>query len=163
MKRTGTRSAFNDACRLLRYRGRSELELVKRLRLKGHDSGSVENAISRLRACGFLDDRKLASSLRRLAEESKYLSIPGTRRFLRERGIPSDMAEEAVHGLNEEETARRFVEKKMLSWQKDPSFLNRATHDIIRKKLCGMLSRKGYAPELINRLLRNLQKNEEEA
>lgn len=148
------RSVLHYAYKLLSYRSRSEAEMVKRLRMKGFDEPSVSKAISQLKESGFLDDRKLAASLRRYAEESKHLSITGTRRFLRQRGVPAEMINEVLGDIDEIETARRLVEKKVFAWRKPGLHRQDVPLDsAMVRKLYGLLYRKGYPSEAIRKVL----------
>lgn len=150
--------ALRFAFKLLSYRGRSEKEMAERLRRKGFDASAVERVIDHLRSAGFLDDRKLASSLKRYAAESKHLSILGTKRLLAERGVPRDLIEGAIEDIDETEIARRLVEKKIAAWRKHlpPGESRRLSPEVIRK-LYGFLSRRGYPSEMIRKTLEQLQ------
>jgi regulatory protein len=156
------RSALHYAYKLLNYRSRSEAEMMRRLRMKGFDEPEICSAMLRLKEAGFLDDRKLAASLKRYAEESKHLSMNCARRFLIERGIPRDISEEAVKDIDEFETARRLVERRIAGWEKRggiriPLQSGRAS----LRKLYGILCRRGYPFETIRRVLGELKNKED--
>jgi regulatory protein len=152
---TGEQAGLLYAYKLLGYRGRSEKEMMRRLRMKGFEEPVVENVIIRLKSSGLLDDRRLASSLTRYAEESRKLSTAGTRRFLMERGIPRDLINDVLAEMDETETARRLVEKRLTAWEKRSVSREpfRFTPEIARK-LYGILYRNGYPSEVIKRTLR---------
>lgn len=156
------RSVLHYAYKLLSYRSRSEAEMVRRLRMKGFDEPSVSKAISRLKESGFLDDRKLAASLRRYAEESKQLSIAGTRGFLLQRGVPEEMIDEVVGDIDEIETATKLVEKKIAGWRKQ-SFSRKGSQldDTLIRKLYRMLYRKGYPSDAIKKVLHHHTEQED--
>jgi regulatory protein len=148
------RSVLHYAYKLLSYRGRSEAEMAGRLRMKGFDEPEISKAIAQLKESGFLDDRKLADSLRRYAQESKRLSVIGTRRFLLQRGVPAEIVSEVVRDIDEVGTARKVVEKKVASWRKQGLSLKSPQLDgSLVKKLYGLLYRKGYPPEAIKKVL----------
>jgi regulatory protein len=130
----------------LAYRGRSEKELRERLKQKGFDEQAIDTVIGSLISGGFLDDRKLASSLTRYATESKHYGITGTRKFLRERGIPRDLIDTTVKDIDETEIARKIVEKKMRTMPGCPP-------EKAARRLYAFLYRKGYSPETIKRAL----------
>ena len=156
------RSALHYAYKLLSYRGRSEAEMVRRLMLKGFDAAEIRAAVTGLRENGFLDDMRLAASLRRYAEESKHLSLSGTRRFLIERGIPADISEEVVKDIDETETAKRLVEKKIGGWKKHGcSERDPRSGEATLRKLHGVLYRRGYPSEAIKKVLRELKDKED--
>ncbi len=146
--------ALRYAFRLLSYRGRSEREMADRLRRKGFDEATLRRVIEHLRSAGLLDDRKLASSLKRYAGESRYLSVLGTKRLLVERGVPPDVIQEAITDIDESGIAARLVEKKIAAWRKhsSPDRPGQLTPEEIRK-LYGFLARRGYSPEVIRKSL----------
>jgi len=151
----GEQAGLLYAYKLLGYRGRSEKEMMRRLRMKGFEEPVVESVIIRLKSSGLLDDRKLASSLKRYAEESRKLSIARTRKFLTERGISRDLVNDVVEDMDEAETARRLVQKRLTAWEKrvlgsQPLHI---TPEITRK-LYAILYRNGYPSEVIKRTLR---------
>ncbi len=148
------RSVLHYAYKLLSYRGRSEAEIVRRLRMKGFDEPAISAAVIQLKESGFLDDRKLATSLRRYAEESKQLSIMGTRRYLLQRGVPAEMIEVVVGDIDEIETAKRLVEKKIAAWERQ-GFSRKFPRldDTSIRKLYGILFRRGYPSETIRKVL----------
>ncbi len=135
------------AYRLLSYRGRSEKELSERLRMKGFDEDSINRAISGLRSDGYLDDRRLAVSIRRYAEESKYLSLPATRMLLKERGIPPALIDEALAGFDEPEVAKRLVERRLRRMKSDDNAAIR--------RLEGMLLRRGFLRGTIQEVIKS--------
>ncbi|MGD1076558.1 MAG: regulatory protein RecX [Thermodesulfovibrionales bacterium] len=143
-------SALQYSYRLLTYRGRSEKELRQRLKQKGFDEHDIDSAIVSLTSNGFLDDRKLASALRRYAEESKHYGIAGTRRFLKDRGIPADIIDVTVNDMDETEVARKIIEKKMRSMVGDQP-------EKAARKLYGMLYRRGYSSETIKTALEHFE------
>ena len=150
------------AYKLLGYRGRSEKEMRRRLRMKGFEEPVVQNVITRLKSSGLLDDRKLASSLTRYAEESRRLSAAGTRRFLMERGIPRDLINDVLADMDETETARRLVEKRLTAWGKR-GLSNQPFHFTpeITRKLYGILYRNGYPSEVIKSTLKQFSYKED--
>jgi regulatory protein len=99
------RQALSHACRLLSYRQRSERELETRLRKKGFGKGAVGEAIGNLKDGGYLDDRKYALDLRRMAEDVKLLGAYGARQFLTEKGVQAGTVEEALAGDDERAVA----------------------------------------------------------
>jgi SOS response regulatory protein OraA/RecX len=136
--------------------------MTRRLRIKGFGDPVIAHVILSLKSCGLLDDRKLASSLTRYAGESRKLSAMGTRRFLTERGIPKDIIHEVLAEMDETETARRLVEKRVTAWEKrrGSSQPFHFTPEITRK-LYGLLYRNGYPSEVIKRTLRQFTHKED--
>ena len=123
--------------------------------MKGFEEPVIENVIIRLKSSGLLDDRKLASSLKHYAEEYRKLSTAGARRFLMERGIPRDLINDVLADMDETETARKLVEKRLTAWEKR----GLSSHPFhltpeITKKLYAILYRNGYPSEIIKRTLK---------
>ena len=135
--------------------------MTMRLRMKGYDEPDIRRTLEQLRENGFLDDRKLAFSLKRYAEESKHLSVSGAKKLLTERGVPSDIIREAVKDMNEMETAQRFIEKKLVSLGKQGfNHPQELSHETIRK-FYGILYRRGYPSETIKKILEQFRAKED--
>ncbi len=144
------------AYRLLSYRDRSEKELRGRFQKKGFSEDDIESVISRLREKGFINDRSLALSLKKSAEDVKLLGTMGTRWFLHRRGIAENIIDDVVEENESEESERayRLVEKKMRSMQ-------RFSADEVKKKLWRFLMSKGYSFDTIRKTLKSFKMEEE--
>jgi len=138
------------ALKLLSYRGRSIKELQERLRGKGIPESDVSSAIKYLKDTGLIDDVSLAESLKREAETIKMLSRKGAKRYLFGRGIPQDIIDSVFrHDENEDvENAGRLVDKKMKVLGGYPS-------EVVKRRLYGLLSRRGYSSETILKVLKD--------
>lgn len=149
--------AIRYALKLLSYRGRSVRELKERLRKKGYDEASVEAAVERLSAAGFLDDAALAGNLRRIASEQRLLGSLGTRQLLRRRGISEDLIREVVVADDAADLqlclqlAQRRV--RITGMPVTPAETNRLFH---------YLARRGYGPAVIRKCLRDLGRDVED-
>lgn len=145
--------AFRYACLLLGYRGRSERELAGRLRKKGFGPEAARGAMERLRKYGYVDDRALAGVLRKTAEEVKLLGSAGARQYLRRMGIPRETAEEALEGYDELDSAVRLARRKSQSLRGLPEA-------DWRRRLYGMLRRRGYSSGTIRKTLDTIKETE---
>lgn len=150
-------SALTYAYKLLGYRDRSEKEMTERLLMKGFDERKTADAIACLKSNGFLNDKRLASSLKIYAEEQKQLSVRGARKFLMDRGLKRDIIDETVGDIDEMETARKLVKKKLNGLNKTNPIQNTRITDIIAKKLYSLLLRRGYTSQTISRVLRQFK------
>jgi regulatory protein len=130
--------AFKYALKLLGYRGRSESELSRRLRLKGFDASVVARTIDRLTQGGFMDDRALARSLRRKAEEVKFLGASGAKMYLLQMGIPKEIAKDALEGYDELSSATRLIESRRRVTEGLPA-------KVVRRRLSDQLRRRGHS------------------
>jgi regulatory protein len=93
---TGLEQALAIAYRYLNRRERTEAEMRTRLERGGVDPPDVEPAIATLLEHGYLDDARFA---RLFAEDKRELEQWGSdriRRALRERGVSSDLVDEAL-------------------------------------------------------------------
>jgi regulatory protein len=139
-------SAIRSAYYLLRYRDRSEREMRERLQKKGYSEPVVDAVIEKLREAGFLDDRRLAENLRRVASEQKQLGTHGVKAFLQQRGIGRDVIESVPDNTDELVVAERLVEKKL-------GRMSALDDSTIKKRLWGLLSRRGFSAGTIRAVL----------
>jgi len=130
--------ALKYAFKLLGYRGRSEKELSSRLRQKGFGASDVAATIDRLKQGGFLDDRALAISLARRAEQVKCLGRVGARMYLRGMGIPKDIVEEALEDYDEASSAGRLIERRRRRAEG-------VAAPVVRRRLSDQLRRRGHS------------------
>ena len=146
------RSGFTRALDILSRRDHSEAELALKLRRNGIDDGEVETVIDRLRELGYLNDRRLAGRIAESALADGRMVGPRLSRELSRRGIPRDLAAEAVaraaEGHDPRETVRGLLTGKFPSF--DP-----ATADAKEKRrLIGWFQRRGYPLSAILEALR---------
>jgi regulatory protein len=142
-------SARQYALKLLSYRGRSVKELEERLREKGITESAVSSAIRYLRDIGLVNDISLAESLKREAQTVKMLSQKGAKKYLFGRGIPRDIIDSVFSNDENDdiENARRFVDRKMRVMGNFPA-------ETVKRRLYGLLSRRGYSSETILEVLK---------
>jgi regulatory protein len=142
--------ATKYALKLLGYRGRSVKELQERLRGKGIPESAVSSAIRHLKDIGLIDDMSLAESLKREAESIRMLSQRGARRYLFSRGIPRDIIEKVFSNEDnpDVENAGKLVDKKMRVLAGYPA-------ETVKRRLFGLLSRRGYSSETILKVLKD--------
>ena len=149
------RKALQYAFLLLRYRDRSEKEIIQRLQKKGFTEQDGRRVSSYLKEKGFVNDAKFAEALKRTAIEHKQLGKRGVIHYLLAKGIPLEIVD-GITGDDEEylEAARTFVEKKVKQIPGLDTFA-------AKRRLWAALSRKGYSPEIIGRVLRTYFDEEE--
>lgn len=137
------------ALKLLSYRSRSEKEIYDRLKKKGFAGAEITCTIKFLQAAGLIKDEELVHELLKNAVEKKYLAKRGIKLFLRNRGIKKDLIDEAISGLSEDaekEAALGLAERKLKVLKNYPP-------DIIKRRLWGMLERRGFSAEIIKETL----------
>jgi regulatory protein len=104
--------ALGLATRALRTRDLSRQELRARLEHKGVPGQAAEESIGVLTGAGLVDDARLASNRAAVMAERGY-GDAAIRHDLERRGLPADIAEEALRALEpEEDRARRIVAER---------------------------------------------------
>jgi regulatory protein len=150
------RDFLNDpksyALKLLSYRSRSRKEIIDRLKRKDFPVAEIEKTIHFLEKAGFISDEALIKELFRYSVERKALGKKGVEAFLTKRGIDKELIHKELSGYTkdiEAESAARFAEKKLKS-------LNKYPKEIIRRRIWGMLQRRGFSAEVISKALEEL-------
>lgn len=137
------------ALKLLQYRPRSLKEMQWRLSKKGFDEDEINNTIRFLEDTGLIEDRLLASGLMRDAVERRYLGKKGVETLLYQRGIEKELINETLSSHTEDmemEAVKRLIKKKLRTLKNHPQ-------DTIKRRLIGMLRRRGFSGDVINRAL----------
>jgi regulatory protein len=147
--------ALQYAFLLLRYRDRSEREIIERLQRKGFTEETGRRVAGYLKENRFIDDARFAEALKKTAVEQKHLGRKGVVYYLLSRGIPPEIVD-GISGDDDEylEVARSFVVSKL----KKMNGLDKFT---IKRRLWAALARKGYSSEIIGRVLRSYFDEEE--
>jgi len=133
---------------LLRHRPRSEHELRGRLADKEFDAEAVDEAVSRLRVWGLLDDADFAQEWVRGRRRRRGRSAGALRRELQEKGVAEVHIADALAGItesDERERARELVAERVarsagapVPDPRDPA------HLAVRRRLVAFLERRGY-------------------
>jgi len=107
----------------------------------------VSKAVSALKELGLVDDAALAGDLISYAADRKGLGREGIRALLRERGIPEEIiASSGVESVDEIRGAEELVRRKAGQYRGLPA-------DKVRRRLYGMLRRRGHSSETIRKAL----------
>ncbi len=133
------------ALRLINYRPRSRREMLQRLAMKGFDDSEITAVMEFLIRSGLINDELLAEGLLRHAVEKKHLGRRGIELFLYKRGIEKELIAKTLSSHtedNEKETAAMLAEKRI-------SFLRKHPKKVIKRRLYGMLQRRGFRPDII--------------
>jgi regulatory protein len=88
--------AYRDGLRMLARRELSTAQLRRRLLVRRHDPEHVESALQRLRAERALDERRTAAAIARTALGLQRHGPRRARQTLRDAGIDSSIADDAV-------------------------------------------------------------------
>jgi regulatory protein len=145
----GGADALAAAMRLLSYRPRSEGELRQRLSRRGAPADLADEAISRLRELGLVDDAAFA----RAWVEGRSRLSPRSRRLLRRelqaRGIEGEAAREALVSLDDEDAALRAAGRRAGAMRGLP-------YPEFRRRLGDFLRRRGFDPATVRRTVERL-------
>lgn len=111
------RTAIASALRLLAATPRSEKDLRDRLGRKGLRRAAVENAITRMRELGYLDDATYA----RFYVDARQASTPRSRRALAfelgRKGIDRELASDAVAELSDADAAYDAARRRLRAFR----------------------------------------------
>ena len=138
------------ALKLLSYRSRSRKELLYKLKLKGFSETLSKTTINFLEEAGLIDDKALASELFSFSTENKHLGKRGIRMFMTERGISKELIDKILskHSFEmEEKAAKEFLDKKLSALQDYPN-------NVIKRRIWGMLQRRGFSFDIMSRVIR---------
>lgn len=141
-------AACDRALNILGFRDRSAVELRRSLTKKGVEAGPAAAAVDRLRDAGLVDDARYARALAR----SKALNAGASRRRLEQelarRGVPRDVADQAIAEVWVEEEVDQVAAATALARKRAPS-LARLDPASRRRRMYGFLARRGYSGEEI--------------
>ncbi len=151
------KSALQYAVKLLSTRPYSERKLGEKLTRRLFERDEVQQALLRLKRERLLDDEKFADDFVRTRLTSRPRATTALIRDLLARGIPMDIARKVVQASvqpgDEEELARDLIRRK---WDASLS-LDSATR---RRRLGGLLARRGFSPEVIRKVLREFERSD---
>lgn len=132
------RRARERAMYLLDYRDYSYADMVKKL-MNNYEEDICFEVADDLAGRGFIDDVRYAETLARQKFEVKLLGEFRVKQFLREKGIPAAVIEQALEPYREDaaERARELAERRYMKYF-DPD-----DRDLMQK-LKNALARQGY-------------------
>lgn len=132
------RRARERAMYLLDYRDYSYAELVKKL-MNNYDEDTCFEVADNLAELGFINDVRYAENLARRQFEVKLFGAYRVRMYLREKGIPSAVIEQALEPYEDTaaERAAELVRRRYMKYfdPDDPALM---------QKLKNALARQGY-------------------
>jgi regulatory protein len=135
--------AFDQAVRFLSYRPRSRAEVERYLHGKKVAGEVITDVVERLERANYLDDEAFARFWVENREQFKPRSRRALRHELRQKGVSDQIIAQVLNDLNDEAVAWRAVEGRLSRWVG-------LTHDELRQKMMGYLSRRGFDYEIIN-------------
>jgi regulatory protein len=109
----------------------------------------ITAVIARLKEYGYLDDAAFAETFTRLRQENEKLGSRSVRRKLAQKGVPTQVADQAVtarySGTDEEALARKHLEKKRIA---------RPTNEKETARVMRRLVATGFSTGVIYKILR---------
>lgn len=144
--------ARNIVLRLLTGAPRSRKQLADALARRGVPDDVAERVLDRMTEVNLVDDAEYARMLVRSQRESRGLARRALAMELRRKGVTGEDAEQALADVepeDEERTARELLRRK---WAATSGL----APEVRMRRAVGMLARKGYAPGLATRLVREL-------
>ena len=134
---------LNAAVHYLSYRPRSEAELRKRLQQRSFDSDNVAAVITRLKEQGLVDDMAFAQFWKDNRESFSPRSQWLTKLELKRKGVASDIIDQAVDAIDDDDSAYRAVRSKARG-------LPDSDYQSFRRRLGEYLKRRGFSYGVIN-------------
>jgi len=138
--------ALQLAYRFLGYRPRSEAEVRSRLRRHNDPVDVIDAVVARLKEQRLLDDQQFAADY----AGNRIRSAPRSRRMvtreLRQKGVATEVVEEATEGLDDDAAACRAAAKRAERFRSLP-------YPEFRQKLGGFLQRRGFSYGVSNRAI----------
>jgi regulatory protein len=105
--------AFTTALTWLAARELSESQIRTRLRRREFDAEDIDSAISRLKADGTLNDRRVARAVARMESAIKGRGRARVIQKIRQAGIDGDTAEDAVREVFEEVDENQLLDRAL--------------------------------------------------
>jgi regulatory protein len=140
------RFALEAAVRLLEVRDRSSAEITQRLQSQGYSQEAVEEAVTKLKNAGYLDDRRFAQAfLMRIGRKYGAIRI---RQELRRKGIAQEYIDELLLEQDRDETletAVKLARHALHGKAKNPQARYRRAY--------AALARRGFPPDTVRKAL----------
>lgn len=146
------------ALRLLDTCDRSTGECRQKLVEKGYPQAAIETAITRLVEVGILNDLRYAQMLARTRHQERGLVGQALRLELQRKRLPTQIIAQVMEEITEEstlESAQYLVKKKLRSLRSHPV-------EVQKRRLIGMLARKGYSSSQARQAIANILNENEE-
>jgi len=147
--------------RQLAVRPRTRSELATALRQRGIDDEVAAEVLSRYSEVGIIDDEAFARAWVNSRHHGRGLARRALGAELRQKGVDAETVGAALDELDpqtEVDTARTLVDRKLRTEPplRGSTYLERrVATEVLLRRLVGMLARKGYAPGLAARVVRD--------
>ena len=138
-------NALQSALRLLAFRDHSREEIRRKLMARGFDAEKIEEAVRGLEARELVDDSRYAQRLAFSFSRDKLLGPQRLSQKLWQKGIPADLAQEAIEKAEEDWAAGERLQE-LLKKKLKGRLLQEMSLDE-KKKLAAFLLRRGFLRE----------------
>jgi regulatory protein len=145
-ERDAVEVAQERAMGLLSYRPRSQGELRRRLKDKGHEEETIEQVLERLTRAGLVNDLEFAHYWIENRFQFNPRGVRALRQELWQKGIDDATIDEALVDFDEEEAAARATQKALRR-------LRRLDPETFRRRLNDYLRRRGFPYPIIKQLV----------
>jgi len=140
---------LNAAIHYLSYRLRSEAELRGRLGRRGFDGDNVEAVLARLKEQGLVNDLAFAEFWKDNRQSFRPRSRWLTALELRQKGVSTDIIDQVVADVDDEDSAYRAALSRARS-------LPRSDYQSFRRRLGQYLRRRGFSYRVISHIVERL-------
>ncbi|HLU09643.1 MAG TPA: RecX family transcriptional regulator [Oceanobacillus sp.] len=141
--------AVDSAARFLAVRPRSIQEVRQNLLQKSHPPAVIDNALERLTALGYLDDRAFAEFWVRERNTFKPLSPRALRQELRQKGVADEIIDDVIGDLDADEVAYRAAMSQSRRFRG-------SDQRTFREKMYAFLQRRGFSYTTAKSVVRQL-------
>jgi regulatory protein len=135
--------------RRLAARAQTRHELEQALRARKVPAAVATELLDRMAGVGLVDDSSFAAAWVESRQQRRHLSAPALRRELQAKGVDRDLIDAALAPVDAEAelvAARALVERKVAA-------MDGLTAQVRYRRLAGLLSRRGFGPGIIARVL----------
>lgn len=140
----GVDQARQIALRQLAMGPRSRHQLAEKMRDRGCQPRDIDHVLDRMATAGLVDDSAYAEIFVRSKRAGSGLATRALRHELRKKGVPQEIAEQAVADVapdQERSRAQELVAARLAR-------MHGLDRDVKMRRLAGLLARKGYPPAL---------------
>ncbi|MDH7481759.1 MAG: RecX family transcriptional regulator [Armatimonadota bacterium] len=150
--------AKQKALNLLGYRARSRAEIAQSLRRGGFAEDIIEDVLAYLERLGLVNDEQFSQAWVKSRLIGKGMGKQRIKWELKQKGVPNDVAEDALSEIDEEIEYQTALDSAKRRWAKYKD----AEVNTKRRKLASFLRRQGFGWEVVSQVLGELSADNDE-
>lgn len=150
--------AKQKALNLLGYRARSRAEIAQSLRRGGFAEDIIEDVLAYLERLGLVNDEQFSQAWVKSRLIGKGMGKQRIKWELKQKGVPNDVAEDALSEIDEEIEYQIALDSAKRRWAKYKD----AEVNTKRRKLASFLRRQGFGWEVVSQVLGELSADNDE-